>query len=61
MSGITLSRSEADDGTDYIDLLQEAVITAEAWLNEEIDAYFINQLTEALDSAKAVLENGSDE
>ena len=57
MSGITLSRSEADDGTDYIDLLQETVITAEAWLNEEIDAYFINQLTEALDSAKAVLEN----
>ena len=42
---------------DYIDLLQETVITAEAWLNEEIDAYFINQLTEALDSAKAVLEN----
>ena len=57
MSGITLSEQELDASENYIELLKEAVKTAEAWLNEDIDEYFINQLTTALTSAKAALEN----
>lgn len=55
LGGVALSESALEDGTDYIALLQEAVKTAEAWLNEEIDEYFINQLITALNSAKAAL------
>ena len=56
IGGIALSEKELDASQNYIELLKEAVKTAEAWLNEEIDEYFINQLTNALTSAKAALE-----
>ena len=56
LGGVALSEKELDASENYIELLKEAVKTAEAWLNEDIDEYFINQLTSALTSAKAALE-----
>ncbi len=56
MGGITLSNIEVDESMDYIAMLREAAKTAQAWLNEDIDQYFFDQLSAALESAKALLE-----
>ena len=58
MGGIALSQQELDDSQNYIKLLEDAVETAKAWLNEDIDEYFINQLEAALESGEAALAKG---